>query len=457
MFTLLFSVLFLTIALLNPQTVLAHGIGQTYTLPLPLWLYLWASAAVVLLSFIVISAFFGKAKSNDFKKPQFSVPIPGVFKIFARVLSLFLLFLIIISGVFGSQYPSLNFSPNFFWSVFIIFFVVSSAMFGNWWQFLNPVKITYTLLSKVSKNKISLNVFYPKILSFWPAVLFYFAFIWVELVSGFSDRPRLLSILIALYATFLLWGMSLYGEIFLKKAGFLTVFASLLSRISLFEYRKSRLFLVNPLKKITSTNKIDFSLAVFIILTLAGVAFDSFSESPVFYSIAKFFGIGNIDYELLKTIGLTVMVLPFITLYFLFLYLGNLVVVQKYKLSDLASYFAISLVPISVAYYIAHFYPLFIVGAQNVARISAGLLGFKISETARANLALIDPGLVWYLQIVIIIAGHVLAVLFAHQIALKIYKMKKDAIIAQFPITALMVTYTVFSLWLLSQPIVVSP
>ena len=35
----------------------AHGFGQRYTLPVPLWLYLYGSAAVVILSFVLVGFF----------------------------------------------------------------------------------------------------------------------------------------------------------------------------------------------------------------------------------------------------------------------------------------------------------------------------------------------------------------------------------------------------------------
>ena len=64
---------------------------------------------------------------------------------------------------------------------------------------------------------------------------------------------------------------------------------------------------------------------------------------------------------------------------------------------------------------------------------------------------------IWYLQIGLIVIGHILAVLISHLLALNTYKNEKGAILSQYPITLLMVIYTIFSLWLLSQPIVIAP
>ena len=42
---------------LAPGTALAHGFGQRYDLPVPLWLWAAAAAAAVILSFAIIGLF----------------------------------------------------------------------------------------------------------------------------------------------------------------------------------------------------------------------------------------------------------------------------------------------------------------------------------------------------------------------------------------------------------------
>ena len=39
---------------------LAHGFGQRYDLPVPLWLYLYGAAGAVALSFVVFGLFIGE-------------------------------------------------------------------------------------------------------------------------------------------------------------------------------------------------------------------------------------------------------------------------------------------------------------------------------------------------------------------------------------------------------------
>lgn len=60
----------------------------------------------------------------------------------------------------------------------------------------------------------------------------------------------------------------------------------------------------------------------------------------------------------------------------------------------------------------------------------------------------------WYSQVALIVAGHVIAVYLAHAVALRLHGDSKLARRSQYPILVLMILYTVSSLWIISQPIV---
>lgn len=60
----------------------------------------------------------------------------------------------------------------------------------------------------------------------------------------------------------------------------------------------------------------------------------------------------------------------------------------------------------------------------------------------------------WHLALSAIILGHVLAVYLAHVTALQLYETRRAALWSQMPMVALMIGYTMVSLWILSQPIV---
>jgi hypothetical protein len=62
---------------------------------------------------------------------------------------------------------------------------------------------------------------------------------------------------------------------------------------------------------------------------------------------------------------------------------------------------------------------------------------------------------VWYLSVGAIVAGHVAAIVLAHRLALR--DAPSRPVVAGLPMVALMVAYTILSLWIIAQPIVVDP
>src|SRR5829696_5531480 len=70
------------------------------------------------------------------------------------------------------------------------------------------------------------------------------------------------------------------------------------------------------------------------------------------------------------------------------------------------------------------------------------------------NAALIGADTVWYSQVLLIVAGHVVAVYLAHVASLRVVRSPRLQTRMQYPMVALMICYTVFSLWILSQPVV---
>ena len=62
------------------------------------------------------------------------------------------------------------------------------------------------------------------------------------------------------------------------------------------------------------------------------------------------------------------------------------------------------------------------------------------------------PGaLVWYIQVALIVWGHVVAVFEAHRVSLGVNVGARRAVMAQVPLILLMVGYTFTGLWVLGQ------
>jgi hypothetical protein len=120
--------------------------------------------------------------------------------------------------------------------------------------------------------------------------------------------------------------------------------------------------------------------------------------------------------------------------------------------------FALTLVPIALVYNAAHNYSYVVVQSQYIVPLLNDPLqkGWHLWPAAVAfepSFALAQASTVWYAQIVLIVVGHIVAVLLSHLRANATFKSAQRALLSQYPMLLLMVAYTFTSLWILAQPI----
>jgi hypothetical protein len=120
----------------------------------------------------------------------------------------------------------------------------------------------------------------------------------------------------------------------------------------------------------------------------------------------------------------------------------------------------LSIVPISIAYHIAHYFQSLIVDFPTAVLALSDPFGLGWSLLPHAGLqhgttmGLGPDGVIaaYRAQTAIIVVGHILATLAAHRIARAENADRRKAVLMGIPLAVLMVFYTVFGLWLLSTP-----
>jgi uncharacterized membrane protein len=125
---------------------------------------------------------------------------------------------------------------------------------------------------------------------------------------------------------------------------------------------------------------------------------------------------------------------------------------------ELARLFVPTLLPIAFAYHVAHYLSYLLVAGQVVIPLASDPFGrgWDLLGTTHYK---IDTGIVgarfaWYTSVAVIVLGHVLAMYLSHRLALERFPARRTARRSQYPLAALMVAYTMLSLWILAQPIV---
>ena len=190
---------------------------------------------------------------------------------------------------------------------------------------------------------------------------------------------------------------------------------------------------------------------VFVILMLAGVAYDGLLATPLWLEVVRLTSLS-------QTMGLFLMPLVFLAVYIGFVKFSQVAGGDRVPLRRLAPAYVYTLVPIAIAYQVAHSYTyLLILGQAIIYHLSDPFgWGWDLFGTAgyEIRVGVVSAAFVWYSQVALIVIGHVLAVYLGHVVSLRFFGSPKQALRSQLPMLALMILYTMFSLWILSQPIV---
>jgi hypothetical protein len=168
--------------------------------------------------------------------------------------------------------------------------------------------------------------------------------------------------------------------------------------------------------------------------------------------VQSLFGITGTTFLIVETLALLLVALAFGAAF-------AVIVTVTHRLSDpdarrplaaMAGVYASTLLPIAAGYLVAHYLTLVIQGAVWLPSLVVDPLMSLAPE-----LDWIPTGLVWYLSVAAIVGGHVAGIVLAHRVALR--EAPRRSVLAGLPMVALMIGYTVLSLWIIAQPIVVEP
>ncbi|MDP4013543.1 MAG: hypothetical protein Q8P38_02810 [Candidatus Nanopelagicales bacterium] len=449
----------------------AHGFFDKVDPPIPQWLFGWAAALVLVVSFVLLGAMWSKPKLAEERWR----PLPAVVSrvvtgpvtdVVVGAFGTGLLLVVLWSGFVGRQSVEHNFAPTFVYVIFWVGLVLVSALFGDVFRTLNPWRAISRAMawgaSRIAGRKLKAPFAYPARLGYWPAAAGLGGFAVLELAVSGGTEPRTIALAVTGYSVVTFAAMWLFGiEAWSDRGEAFSVYFNLFSRISVFERRGERLGLRTPLAGLammTAVPGLPFLLAVMV----GSVSFDGASEGPMGIEVLpqlqkawQTLGLGPTPAtQLAIGVGLIAAVLLVLAFYYLAL-AGARWVCGPPGIRQLAREFAPSLVPIALAYVGAHYLTLLLYQGQGIVFLASVPLDNGIYYFGTAGGA-IDHSLfgattIWYAQIALVVAGHVAALILAHDRALVIYGRARAALRSQCWMLAMMVGFTVLALWLLSE------
>ena len=450
-----------------PDAALAHGLVGRQDLPIPRWLFAWAAAVVLVVSFVALAVLWPRPRLEAaperrvWRAPAVLEPLCGLIGIAAFAL-------VVYAGFAGTQTAIANLAPTVIYVIFWVGIPFASAVLGDVFAAFNPWRAVARGVSwtagRASGGRLPAPMAYPSWLGRWPAVFGILAFAWIELVYINRDDPSVLVALALLYAATQLVGMSVFGiETWTRRADAFAVYFNLFSRLAPLHWRNRTLYRRAPLSGVPHLELVPGTVA--LLCTMIGTtSFDGFSQGPLWAgtnAIAptlqqRFVNVGFTQVaglEITGTIGLVLMVC-FVGAIYRAGIAGMGSIGGRHESGELARRFAHSLLPIAFAYVVAHYFSLLAYQGQAMAALVSDPLGDGSDVFGTAG-TIIDYNVIsatgiWYVQVAALVLGHVAGLTLAHDRALTVYRRVRDATRSQYWMLAVMVGFTSLGLWLLS-------
>jgi hypothetical protein len=161
--------------------IFLHGFGLRYDLPGPLFLYLFAAAGVVVVSFVMVVLFAGDKLGEaavDYPRWRAAwldrVAAARWPRVAGGVIGVLGLAAVILTGLLGSQTAFYSPAEYIVWVYFWAATMILAGLLGNLWTLLNPWAAIHALMgSPVAVRKAQATNARPH-LGIWPAVVTYF-------------------------------------------------------------------------------------------------------------------------------------------------------------------------------------------------------------------------------------------------------------------------------------------
>ena len=178
----------------------AHGFGQRYDLPIPLWLYIGAAALTVTISCAMLALFVraapqGRAGASidllRFRAGRALAAPPCLATL--RLIAVLLYLLVVVAGFFGNQNPFRNLAPIAVWAAWWVGMAYVSALVGDAWKIANPLETIFVFAERLyerwrPQRRLSRAARLPPWVQVWPSVVLFLAFLWMEMVWEENDH-----------------------------------------------------------------------------------------------------------------------------------------------------------------------------------------------------------------------------------------------------------------------------
>ena len=375
---------------------LNHGVVNVGDLPIPFDIVLNSSALVVLITFVYLKVSW---------KESIITPRQEVFNdkqnFIGKLFGIIILFLLVAPGIFGNESSKTSVAPLILWVFLWIGVPVLGLLFGDIYSKFNPL------------NLFSLKSDKPESVYF--ACILFIGLTWFELVWRKPGNP--LNIAIVLITLFVCVNLLRY---FLKKSLIevdpLLLLHYLYSKLKLFNSRPYFRSLLDNIGNLAKLKGIEY----FVLLMIGTVTYDGLRETTFWYNQ---FGSRTDDMGF-STMMFLIMNLGTILFYRFACFFAIKVGGSDLELNHVSNLFGHTMLPIAFAYHVTHYLTLLLFESQTFFYrfndpIGIGMNIFNVQEPTISYF--VEPLVIWGIQVAVTLLGHMLSVVLAHDLAVKLF------------------------------------
>lgn len=413
-------------------------------LSVPTWLFLMTGGGVIGGSFLLASFVTDRQFIHLIHNAhRLFDPTTRVATLAMRVFGVLSLLTVLVFGFFGPIEPLVNLAVLIVWGAWWSGYSITTYLLGNSWPVLNPWR---TITEWFPTGRIDYD--YPERLGAWPSVVALLGLVWIEVVSPLASDPRLLATVVLAYTVVTITGAVVFGsEVWFERVDPAARVFRYYGRVAPITRTVDGFRVRLPGSALTETRLVDgLDEVAFIVALLWATSYDGFVATPLWRSLATPLVEAGLPAAVLYPLALAVGFVVFLVAYRIATRYSKQYAETYLTIGEIARRFAPALLPIAAGYHLAHY------------------LGYFLRLLPMLFSALIDPlspGIpreivlpAWFggLELAFVLIGHLLAIWIAHAVAYELFPSRLQAVKSQYTFTAVMILYTVISLYIVSQP-----
>ena len=405
---------------------LSHGIINVGDLPIPFNMVLNAAVLTVVVTFVFLKVSWKESILTSEEK-LFSTKQSSS----GKILGLFVLILLTVPGLINNESAKVSITPLILWVFLWIGVPVIGLLFGDLYAKFNPLSI---LVNREGRSK---NVYIASFL--------FICLTWFELVWTKPGNPRHIGIVFLLLFVVVSLTQKFYKKTIIEVDPLL-VLHHLYSKMRV--THKAPVFrnLLNNLSNLAQLKGMEY----FILLMIGTVTYDGLRETTFWFNL-----FGTRSYETsFSTIAFLSMNLIVIIFYRFACYFAIRVSGENYNLNEISLKFGHTMLPIAFAYHVTHYLGLLLFESQTfLYRLNDPLgFGWNLFSAQKATIDyFLEPIVLWTVMVIVTLAGHMLSVVLAHDLSVKIFGHQKSDK-TQYIFLFITVALTLQALFVLSVP-----